>query len=118
MLVIRSAYVIAMTPTNDPTDRSMLRDTITRTIPVAMIAMPAAWTASVTMLFGEKNLPPLITLNVIRMRTKAMSIPNSRRSISVCAIRSRRDVRAGGCAWPGTGVASATFVTTASPLSG
>ena len=53
-----------MTPTSEPTDRSMLRDTITRTIPVAMIAIPEAWTASVTMLFGEKNLPPLMTLNV------------------------------------------------------
>ncbi len=29
-----------MSPTSDPTDRSMFRDTMTRTIPVAMIAMP------------------------------------------------------------------------------
>ena len=29
-----------MSPTSEPTDRSMLRETITRTMPVAMIAMP------------------------------------------------------------------------------
>ena len=58
---------MAMRPTSDPTDRSMLRDTMTRTIPVAMIAMPVAWTASVTMLVGWKNLPPLRMLKVSRM---------------------------------------------------
>ena len=30
----------------------MLRETMTRTMPVAMIAMPVAWTASVIMLVG------------------------------------------------------------------
>ena len=42
-----------MNPTTDPTDRSMLRDTITRTIPVARIAVPAAWTENVRKLTGE-----------------------------------------------------------------
>ena len=32
---------MAMMPTSDPTDRSMLRDTMTSTMPVAMIATPA-----------------------------------------------------------------------------
>ena len=58
---------MAMTPTSDPTDRSMLRDTMTRTMPVAMIATPVAWTASVTMLVGWKNLPPLRMLKVSRI---------------------------------------------------
>ena len=58
---------MAMKPTSDPTDRSMLRDTMTRTIPVAMIATPVAWTASVTMFVGWKNLPPLRMLNVSRI---------------------------------------------------
>ena len=53
-----------MSPTSDPTDRSMLRDTMTRTMPVAMIAMPDAWTAIVTMLVGWMSLPPLRMLNV------------------------------------------------------
>ena len=48
-----------MTPTNDPTDRSMLRETMTSTMPVAMIAIAAAWTASVVMLAGWISLPPL-----------------------------------------------------------
>jgi hypothetical protein len=81
--VISSAYVMAMSPTSEPTDRSMLRETITRTIPVAMMAIPDAWTASVTMLVGWKNLPPLRMLKVSRMRPSARSIPNRRRSISV-----------------------------------
>ena len=42
----------------------MLRDTMTRTMPVAMIAMPAAWTAIVIMLVGWMSLPPLRMLNV------------------------------------------------------
>ena len=58
---------MAMRPTSDPTDRSMLRDTMTRTIPVAMIATPEAWTASVIMLVGWKNLPPLRIWNVSRI---------------------------------------------------
>ena len=42
----------------------MLRETMTRTMPVAMIAMPAAWTAIVIMLVGWISFPPLRMLNV------------------------------------------------------
>ena len=87
---------MAMMPTSDPTDRSMLRETMTRTMPVAMIATPEACTASVTMLVGWKNLPPLRMLNVSRMAARATSMPNRRRSISVWAMSPRIDVRAGG----------------------
>ena len=45
-----------MSPTNEPTDRSMLRDTMTRTMPVAMIAMPHACTAIVVMFSGRISL--------------------------------------------------------------
>ena len=38
----------------------MLRETMTSTMPVAMIAIPAACTASVVMLPGAISLPPLI----------------------------------------------------------
>ena len=103
---------MAMMPTSDPTERSMFRDTMIRTIPVAMIAMPAAWTARVIMFVGWKNLPPLRMLNVRRIAARATSIPNSRRSISVAAIIPRMELRAG----PGltdTGAVSATFVKTA-----
>ena len=88
-----------MKPTSDPTDRSMLRDTMTSTIPVAMIAMPVAWTASVTMLVGWMNLPPLRMLKVdAGSAPRARSMPNRRRSISVCASRPRIEVAAGGWA--------------------
>ena len=87
---------MAMRPTSDPTERSMFRDTMTRTIPVAMIAIPAACTAIVVMLVGEMSLPPLMTWNVTRMTMNARSMPNRRRSISVWANRPRIEVRAGG----------------------
>ena len=90
---------MAMSPTSDPTDRSMLRETMTRTMPVAMIAMPAAWTAIVIMFVGWMSAPPLRMLNVTRITTRATSMPNSRRSISVCANRPGIEVRAGGSAW-------------------
>ena len=76
----------------------MLRDTMTRTMPVAMIAIPAAWTAIVTMLVGWMSLPPLRMLKVTRMAARATSIPNRRRSISVWASMPRSEVRVGGWA--------------------
>src|SRR5215203_3054471 len=101
---------MAIRPTSDPTDRSMLRDTMTRTIPVAMIATPDACTASVIMFVGWKNLPPLRIWNVNRIAARATSMPNRRRSISVWANIVRIDGRAGGSVWLETGAASATFV--------
>src|SRR4029079_13981929 len=80
-------------------------------MPVAMMAMPVAWMAIETMFVGEMSLPPLRTWNVSRMTIRATSMPNRRRSISVCDRRPRIEVRAGGEAWPGTGAASATFAT-------
>ena len=53
---------MAMTPTSEPTDRSMLRDTMTRTMPVAMIATTAVWTDSVTMLVGWMQRPAAVTM--------------------------------------------------------
>ena len=72
----------------------MFRDTITRTIPVAMIAIPAPCTDSVTMLVGRMKVPPLRTLNVSRITARATSMPNSRTSISVWAISRRIEVPA------------------------
>ena len=76
----------------------MLRETMTRTMPVAMIAMPDAWTAIVTMFVGWISLPPLRMWNVTRMAMSATSIPNRRRSISVCGDQCRGSrPAAGGC---------------------
>ncbi len=44
-----------MTPTREPTDRSMLRETMTMTMPVAMIATEAPWTDRVRRLTGSRN---------------------------------------------------------------
>ena len=50
---------MAMTPSSEPTDRSMFRETMTSTMPVAMIATGATWTENVTMLVGVRILPPV-----------------------------------------------------------
>ena len=102
-----------MMPTSDPTDRSMFRDTMTRTMPVAMIAMPDAWTASVTMLVGWKSLPPLRMLKVSRITAEgdehAEQAEIDLRLREQAADRGPR----GRLGLTGTGAASATFVTTA-----
>ena len=105
-----------MTPTSDPTERSMLRETMISTMPVAMIAIPEAWTASVDMLAGWISLPPLETWKASRITARAISMPNRRRSISVCASMPRTDGRAGGSTLPDAGAASATFATMPSRL--
>ena len=76
---------MAMTPTNEPTDRSMLRETMTSTMPVAMMATTVVWTESVTMLAGARILPPVTMPKPIRMAARATSMPKRRRSISVAA---------------------------------
>ena len=45
---ISKAYVMAMTPSSEPIERSMLRDTMTRTMPVAMTATIEVWIERVT----------------------------------------------------------------------
>ena len=47
-----------MKPRIDPTDRSMLRDTMISTMPVAMIATAAVWTDRFHRLRGDRNRPP------------------------------------------------------------
>ena len=75
----------------------MFRETMTRTIPVAMIAMPVAWTDNVTMFVGLIICPPLRMSKASRITASATSIPNSRRSTSVCAMRPDMDSRGFGC---------------------
>ena len=89
--VISSAYAMATTPTIDPTDRSMLRETMMSTMPVAMIATTAVCTDSVMKVVGWRNLPPVTSPNPRRMATSANSIPKRRTSISVAAISPRRE---------------------------
>src|SRR3989442_15677055 len=60
----------------------MLRDTMTRTIPVAMIAIEALWTDRFHRLRAVRNVPPDRTLKPIQMRASAATIPNRRVSTS------------------------------------
>jgi hypothetical protein len=50
-----------VTPTSDPTDRSMLRVMMTRTMPVAMIPVIEVWTERFHRLRGVRKTPPPLT---------------------------------------------------------
>src|SRR6267142_2760004 len=60
----------------------MLRDTMMRTIPVAMIAIEALWTERFQRLRGDRNVPPDRMLKPIQMISSATSMPSSRVSTS------------------------------------
>ena len=49
---------IPTVPTMEPTERSMLRETMTSTIPVAMIAIDDVWTERFHKLRGVMKVPP------------------------------------------------------------
>ena len=84
---------MAITPSVEPTDRSMLRETMTSTIPVAMMATGATCTEKVTMLVGVRIFPPVTMPKPIRMPANARSMPKRRRSISVAASMPRNERR-------------------------
>ena len=66
-----------------PTDRSMLRVTMIRTIPVAMIATTEVWTDRFHRFRGVRNVCPGVMIwKTIQMIARATSIPASRASIS------------------------------------
>ena len=58
-------------PNIDPTERSMLRDTMIRVIPVARMATEAVWTDRFHRFRGVRNVPPDMkwkTVQMIRQR--------------------------------------------------
>src|ERR671935_1449560 len=67
------------------------------------------------MFVGWTSVPPLRKWKTARITTRATSMPNRRRSISVWANIDATDARAGGRAWvwPEAGATSATFATAA-----
>ena len=87
LLGSHSACMIAMSipvnPRIEPIDRSMLRDTMIRTIPVAMIATDADWTDRFHRLRAVRKVPPDRMLKPIQMRIVAPIRPSSRVSISI-----------------------------------
>ncbi len=69
-------------PTIEPIERSMLRDTMISTMPVAMIAMDDDWTERFQRLRDVRNRPPDRKLKPTQMIARAMSMPTRRESTS------------------------------------
>ena len=61
----------------------MLRDTMMRTMPVAMIAIEALWTDRFERFRGVRKLPPDMRSKPSQITPRPRSIPSSRVSISV-----------------------------------
>src|SRR5688572_2143780 len=76
------AIVYPMNPSIDPTERSMLRDTMTSTMPVAMMPIEALCTDRFHRLRGVRKSPPEMTLKPIQMIARAAISPNRRVSTS------------------------------------
>ena len=102
---------IPVKPSTDPTERSMFRDTMMRTMPVAMIATVALWTERFQRLREVRNSPPDITLKPIQMIASAMIIPKRRVSISRLCSSDEAD-RFGGSSVAGFQVTGAASVMT------
>ena len=75
--------IMPMKPSIEPTDRSMLRETMTSTMPVAMIAMDEVWTVRNHRFRGVRNLPPDRMWKPSQMTRSATTRPSSRASSSV-----------------------------------
>ena len=74
----------------EPTDRSIWRATMTKTMPLAMIATGTVCTAMLKTLRGPTNVPPVQMVNTTATAAKAISMPSSRTSISSVSITLRR----------------------------
>ena len=90
-----------MNPSMEPTDRSMLRDTMISTMPVAMMATEDVWTVRFHRLRGVRNLPPDRMWKPIQMTRSASTRPSSRASSSVAAEEATDEHRAGSRDWRG-----------------
>ena len=73
----------------EPTDRSMLRDTMISTMPVAMMAIEALCTERFQRLRAVRKSPPDRMLKPSQMPARATTMPNMRVSISVDATSPR-----------------------------
>ena len=81
----------------------MLRDTMIRTMPVAMIAIEVLWTERFHRFREVRKSPPDRMLKAIQMTTRATTMPSSRVSISVAASSERHDRVGGGVVAGGLG---------------
>jgi hypothetical protein len=79
----RRAIHIPTTASIEPTDRSMLRDTMMSTIPVAMMATAEVCTERFHRLRGVRKVPPDQMWKLIQITSNAPSMPTNRVSISI-----------------------------------
>src|SRR5262245_30420842 len=73
---------IPTTATMDPTDRSMFRDTMMSTMPVAITATVEVWTDRFHRFRADRNSPLVATLNTSQSTINVMIMPSRRVSIS------------------------------------
>ncbi len=78
----KSAMDMPTTPATEPTERSMFRETMMSTMPVAMTATADVWTDRFQRLRELRNRPPEARSKPIQMTARAMIMPSSRVSIS------------------------------------
>src|SRR2546428_5756515 len=124
---IQTAWNIAIVyprkPSMDPTERSMFRDTMTRTIPVAMIAIEALCTERFQRFRAERNVPPDTMLKLIQMMTRAATIPSMRgstsrvRSTPVTGASAERTVATSERTEPGGSPSTPASLRTETPIS-
>jgi len=74
----------------EPTERSICRATITKTMPQAMIATGTVCTAMLNTLRGPTKVPPVQIVKTSATAAKAISMPSNRTSISSVSITLRR----------------------------
>ena len=82
----------------------MLRDTMIRTMPVAMMAIDVLWTERFHRLRAVRKSPPDRMLKATQMTTSAITMPSNRVSSSVDASTERHEPDGGGAAAGGLGV--------------
>src|SRR3989338_9119699 len=75
---------------SDPTERSIWRATITKTMPVAMMPTETVCTEMLKILRGDRNLPSVMNWNTTQRTAKARIIPNRRLSSSSVSANPRR----------------------------
>ena len=95
-LVCRSAIAMPTAASIEPTDRSMLRDTMTSTMPVAMIATTEVCTDRFHRLRDVRTAPSERMFDPNQMMRSAATMPRRRVSISAARKREPIVVRVGG----------------------
>src|SRR3954451_23352452 len=90
----------------------MLRDTMMRTIPVAMTAIEVLWTERFQRFRAVRKSPPERMWKAIQIARRARIMPNSRVSISVDVTAPRHDRACAGGAIADAGPSSGVGVST------